>query len=211
MSQEKSTEAAPRTLEQLRAAVSAIEEDRAAPEATERRPAAPPPDPATADPDADPEAVARAVVLRQLTGAPKSRTQLEDALTRKGCPPDVAARVLDRFEEVGLVDDVAFAQTFVRSKQAGRGLARRALAHELRAKGVDDEVARGVLDEVDPEQERARAHELVAKKLRTMHGLDRTRQVRRLSGMLARKGYGPEVTRLVVNEALDATPEQARD
>ena len=89
--------------------------------------------------------MARAVVLRQLTGAPKSRKQLEDALTRKGCPDDVAAEVLDRFEQVGLVDDEAYAQAFVRSKQAGRGLARRALSHELRAKGVDDELGEVVV------------------------------------------------------------------
>lgn len=163
------------------------------------------------DADADPDAVTRAIVLRQLTGSPKSRKQLEEALRRKDCPEDSAARVLDRFEELGLVDDTAYARTFVRSKQAGRGLAKRALAHELRAKGVDDEIARDVLTEVDPEQERARAHELVAKKLRSMHGLDRAKQTRRLSGMLARKGYDAEVSRLVINEALEAAAEHARD
>ncbi|WP_084342648.1 regulatory protein RecX [Janibacter corallicola] len=163
------------------------------------------------DADADPDAVARAIVLRQLTGSPKSRKQLEDALRRKDCPGDSAERVLDRFEELGLVDDTAYARTFVRSKQTGRGLARRALAHELRAKGVDDEVIEDVLTEVDPEQERARAHELVAKKLRSMHGLDRAKQTRRLSGMLARKGYDAEVSRLVVNEALEAAAEHVRD
>ncbi|WP_082817123.1 regulatory protein RecX [Janibacter terrae] len=194
--------AAARTFEGLRAAVSAVE-----------RGAAPPPDPAgrEGDPDADPYAVARAVVLRLLTGSPKSRAELEKALRRKGCPDDVAADVLDRFEQVGLVDDEAYAQAFVRSKQAGRGLAKRALSHELRRKGVDDELAQAVLDEVDPEDERARAHELVAKKLRSMHGLDRTVQARRLAGMLARKGYGSEVARLVINEALDAQPEHQRD
>ena len=191
-------EARQRRLEGLRAAVSAIEGGE---------------DPVreVRDPDADPDAVARAIVLRQLTGSPKSRKQLEDALRRKDCPDDSAARVLDRFEELGLVDDTAYARTFVRSKQTGRGLARRALAHELRAKGIDDETVRDVISEVDPEQERARAHELVAKKLRSMHGLDRAKQTRRLSGMLARKGYDAEVSRVVVNEALDASEEHARD
>ncbi|MEK4241372.1 regulatory protein RecX [Janibacter indicus] len=191
-------------LEGLRAAVSAIEE-RAG------DPPTPPPEPATRDADSDPHAVARAVVLRQLTGAPKSRKQLQEALTRKGCPPEVAREVLDRFEEVGLVDDEAYAQAFIRSKQAGRGLARRAISHELRAKGVDDELAQSLLDEVDPEDERARAHELVAKKLRSMHGLDRAVQTRRLAGMLARKGYGHDVARVVITEALDAEPEHQRD
>lgn len=193
--------AAARTLEELRAAVSAVESGP------------PPPDPRGpgSDADADAYAVARAVVLRLLTGAPKSRSELEKALRRKGCPDDVAARVLDRYAEVGLVDDEAYARAFVRSKQAGRGLARRALTHELRAKGVADEIAEAVLDEVDPQDERGRAHALVEKRLRAMHGLDRATQTRRLSGMLARKGYGHDVARSVISEALDALPEHQRD
>lgn len=167
--------------------------------------------PGAKDADADPYAVARAVVLRLLTGAPKSRSELENALRRKDCPDDVAAQVLDRYTEVGLVDDEAYARAFVRSKRAGRGLARRALTHELRAKGVPDEIAEAVLDEVEPEDERARAHELVEKRLRSMHGLDRATQTRRLSGMLARKGYGHDVARLVINEALDSQTEHQRD
>lgn len=189
------------SLEALRAAVARAE--RASPQA--------PPPPEPQDADADPHAVARAVVLRQLTGSPKSRSQLEQALRRKGCPDDVAATVLDRFEEVGLVDDEAYAQMLVRSKQSGRGLARRALQHELRAKGVDDDIARGVLDTIEPDDEREIARVLVEKKLRTMHGLDRQVQVRRLSGLLARKGYGAEVSRRVITEALDALPEHQRD
>lgn len=150
-------------------------------------------------------------MLRLLTGAPKSRAELEKALRRKGCPDDVAAEVLDRMEQVGLVDDQAYAQMFVRSKQAGRGLARRALQHELRAKGVDEELTQEVVDAIDPAEERERARELVAKKLRTMHGLDRVVQVRRLSGMLARKGYGGEVARQVITETLDGLDEHRRD
>ena len=64
--------------------------------------------------------------------SPKSRAQLEQALARKGCDPAVAASVLDRMEEVGLVDDQAYAGMLVRSQQSGRGLARRALAQTLR-------------------------------------------------------------------------------
>src|SRR4051795_7655976 len=92
-------------------------------------------------PDADPESVARSIVLRQLTMAPRSRAQLADKLAERGAPDDVAARVLDRFEEVGLIDDAAFADMLIRSHRASRGLGRRGLAHELRRKGVDDETA----------------------------------------------------------------------
>lgn len=154
---------------------------------------------------------ARQIVLRQLTMAPRSRAQLEDALRRRNCPQDVMDRVLDRMEEVGLVDDAAYAGMLVRSQQQGRGLARRALAQELRRKGVDDATAREALDEVDPHAEEERARELVAKRIRAMAGLDATVQTRRLAGMLARKGYPADVTMRVVREAVREAPEHRRD
>src|SRR5215210_6282492 len=136
-------------------------------------------------PDADPESVARAIVLRQLTAAPRSRAQLSERLAERGAPEDVARRVLDRFEEVGLVDDAAFAAGWVRSRHETRGLSRRALAHELRAKGVDDETARTALAGLDRDDERRAAEQLVARRLRSVHGLPRQKQVSRLAGMLA--------------------------
>ena len=101
----------------------------------------------------------------------------------------MATRLLDRFEEVGLVDDDAFARAWSASRQPGKGLARRALAQELRRKGIDDEVAREALDEIDPADEEAAARALVRKKLRTLARVDDTIATRRLVGLLARKGY----------------------
>ena len=89
-------------------------------------------------PEADPESVARKILLDQLTGQARSRKELSDKLASRNVPDDVATRLLDRFEEVGLVDDEAFARAWVESRQRGRGLARRALQQELRRKGIDD-------------------------------------------------------------------------
>jgi regulatory protein len=163
----------------------------------------------TADltPDADPESVARSIVLRQLTMAPRSRAQLATKLAERGADDAVAARVLDRFEEVGLVDDSAFAEVLVRSQRAGRGLARRALAHELRRKGVDDETAQATLDGIDEDSERELARSLVERKLRSLRGVPHDKQVNRLVGMLARKGYPGALAMSVVREALAATAE----
>ena len=155
--------------------------------------------------------VARQIVLRQLALSPKSRQQLRDKLRARNCPDDVAEAVLDRMTDVGLVDDVAYAGMLVRSQQAGRGLARRALARELRTKGVDDETAQATLDQIDPEAERDRAAQLVAKKLRSMHGLEPLVQKRRLAGLLARKGYPAELSMAVIREAIAAAPEHQRD
>ncbi|KQX63645.1 hypothetical protein ASD06_10965 [Angustibacter sp. Root456] len=153
-------------------------------------------------PDADPESVARSIVLRQLTMAPRSRAQLAEKLAERGADEAVAERVLDRFEEVGLVDDTAFAEGWVRSRQATRGLSRRALAHELRSKGIDDELARATLDQVDDESEVELARGLVARRLASVRGLPPEKQVNRLVGMLARKGYSSGLAFRVVREAL---------
>jgi regulatory protein len=163
--------------------------------------------------DGEPDAydVARQIVLRQLALSPKSRQQLRDTLRARNCPDDVAEAVLDRMTDVGLVDDEAYAGMLVRSQQAGRGLARRALARELRTRGVDDETARATLEQIDPEAERDRAAHLVAKKLRSMHGLEPLVQKRRLAGMLARKGYPADLAMAVIREAIAAAPEHQRD
>jgi len=164
----------------------------------------------SASPPLDAEG-ARQVVLRQLTMGPRSRRQLEDKLRKRDCPDDVVVAVLDRMTAVGLVDDQAYAEMLVRSKQAGRGLAKRALAQELRQKGVGDELVSRALGSIDPESERARAEELAAKKMRSMSGLNPQVQSRRLSGMLARKGYPPGVVYAVVRDAVNHAPEHQRD
>ena len=155
-------------------------------------------------PEADQEAVARKILLDTLTGQARSRHELEAKLARKGVPEDLADRLLDRFAEVGLVDDAAFARAWVQSRQAGKGLARRALAHELRRKGVEEQVARAALDDVDPDDETEAARTLVRRKLRSVQRLDRATATRRLAGMLARKGHPAGVAFRVVREELDA-------
>jgi regulatory protein len=151
----------------------------------------------------DPESVARGICLRALTGAPKTRSQLADLLATRGVPEDSAETVLDRFTEVGLIDDAAFARAWVSSRQSGRGLARRALSAELRAKGVDPEVAAEAVEAVDDDDERASARRLVDRKVGAMRRLDRATATRRLMGMLARKGYSGGLAAAVVREALD--------
>jgi regulatory protein len=147
---------------------------------------------------------ARGICLRALTGAPKTRSQLADLLAARDIPDDAAETVLDRFTEVGLIDDAAFARAWVSSRQAGRGLARRALSAELRAKGVDAEVAATAVEAVDDDDERETARRLVARKVGAMRRLDRPTATRRLMGMLARKGYSGGLAAAVVREALDA-------
>jgi regulatory protein len=155
-------------------------------------------------PEADPESVGRKILLDQLTGRARSRADLATKLAQCNVPDDIATGLLDRFEEVGLIDDAAFAREWVTQRQGGRGLARRALAQELRRKGIDDDLAQAALDEVDPEDEIEAARLLVRRKLRPMRGLEEHVAVRRLVGMLGRKGYSSGVAFKVVREELHA-------
>jgi regulatory protein len=157
------------------------------------------------DPPGDPETVARAICLRLLTDRARTRAELAAVLRRRGVPDAVADRVLGRFSEVGLIDDATFAEQWVRSRHASRGLARRALAVELHRKGVDRDVAEEALAGVDTESERRRARELIDRRLRTLAlggPEERARAGRRLLGMLARKGYPASVATEVVRAAL---------
>jgi len=165
--------------------------------------------PAEPAPDADPAAVARAIGLRQLAAAPRTRAQLAEVMRRRGVPDDVAEGVLDRFEEVQLVDDGEFARQWVQSRHVGRGLARRALSHELRQRGIDDEIRRDAVEVIGDDQELEAARELVRRRWPSTRGDDPARRARRLAGMLARKGYPAGVAfraiRDVTGEAVAST------
>ena len=152
-------------------------------------------------------AKARQIVYDRLAVQARSRGDLEQALAKKQVSAEVAAAILDKFEDAGLVDDAEFARSWVQSRQRSKGLSSRVLAMELRRKGVDDELVSDALDELDPQMEIEAAHRLVQTKLRSMSTLDETTKLRRLTGLLARKGYSSQVAFDVVRHELGAEPE----
>ncbi|MFC8798237.1 regulatory protein RecX [Promicromonospora sp. NPDC057138] len=154
---------------------------------------------------------AREVVLRILTAAQRSRRELEQSLARKGYPEDVVVQVLDRFDEVGLVDDATYAETIVRTRHAERGLARRGIAAELRRRGIDEDTATEALDQLDPDDERVAGAKLATKLVTRTRSLDRQVRVRRAVGSLARKGYAPGLAFELVRDALAAEGEETDD
>lgn len=150
--------------------------------------------------EADAEASAREIVLRQLTVRARSRHELATALAKRKVPDEVAGRVLDRMEEVGLVDDASFAEEWVRSRQQRRHLSSRALQQELRRKGVDPDQVSEALEGVEPDDEHAAALALAEKKMRSMTGLEPQVRRRRLAGALARRGFSSALVGRVLDE-----------
>ena len=125
-------------------------------------------------------------------------------MRRRGVPEDAAAAVLERFAEVKLIDDATFAKAWVDSRHHGRGLASRALGAELRQRGVASEDIEEALSDLDPEQELATARELVVRRLAATAGMPVPARMRRLTGILARKGYPAGLAYRVVREVLES-------
>jgi regulatory protein len=162
------------------------------------------PDDIANDPDVDPESAARTICLRLLTVRSRTRSELADALRARDVPDVAAERVLQRFAEVGLIDDAAFAATFASSRLTERGLARREIARQLRSKGVVEDDVSAAVAGIDADTERETAQRLAERKFRSMSHLEPVVATRRLVGMLSRKGYSPglafEVAREVVKD-----------
>ena len=149
--------------------------------------------------------LARNMVLRKLTRAPQTRQQLADYLTERGIPDDICDTVLGRMTDVGLINDVEYAAMFVRSRRTGRGLAPRVLAQELRQRGIDAAIIDEELAGITPEDDRELARTLVRKKLSSVSRFDRDTQIRRLTGMLMRKGFNSGLAFEIVREELGTT------
>ncbi len=158
------------------------------------------------------EEQARALCLRLLTARARTRAELAGQLTKRGYPDDVSSRVLDRLTQVGLVDDADFAEQWVRSRRVNAGKGKRALAAELHAKGVPSEVITAALADIDAGAERERAERLVRDKLRRepLNEGDDAKVMRRLVGMLARRGYGQTMAVDVVSSELARERERRR-
>ncbi|OMB98775.1 recombination regulator RecX [Mycobacterium sp. NS-7484] len=159
------------------------------------------------------EEQAKNVCLRLLTVRARTRAELTEHLAKRGYDEGLSAKVLDRLTDVGLIDDEDFAEQWVRSRHANAGKGKRALAVELRKKGVDNDVIDAALADLDPAAERQRAEQLVRDKLRREKLSDDDGDVkvtRRLVGMLARRGYNQSMAFDVVSVELASERERRR-
>ncbi|MFM7146274.1 MAG: regulatory protein RecX [Actinomycetales bacterium] len=158
--------------------------------------------------ESDPVQVARIIALRRLHAAPRSRAELAEDLRKRGIPEEAAEEVLDRFTEVGLIDDAAYASAWVGSRHRGCGLARPVLRRELQAKGIAAQLVEEALDVIDDAAEIDRARALAVQRLPSLIRLDAASRQRRLIGFLMRRGYPVGVAAQVTREVLGAQADE---
>lgn len=137
---------------------------------------------------------------------------MRQRLQRKDFDEHTVDDVMERLDRARLLDDAEFAAEWVHSRHTYSGKGRIALRHELKAKGVADDLIEAALAEVAPGDERAVAVGLVQRKLTpavttavTDDRAAREKQFRRLTAMLARRGFAQPLAIEVVTEALDGS------
>lgn len=160
--------------------------------------------------EADPVAVAREIALRQLTAKDRTREELARALARRNVPADAARVVLDRFEEVGLIDDARYAANLVESVQR-RPRSRAVVRKELSDRGVAVETVEDAIADLDADTERDAALGLAQRKAKAVSGLPGPVAFRRVAGALARRGFGSSVVMWATAHVLDSANAESGD
>ena len=151
--------------------------------------------------DLPPEERARQLCLGALERRMRTRKQLAQLLQRKRVPSEVSVAVLDRLQEVGLINDEAYARAFVSSRQRTRPRGNRGLSSELWAKGIAPEVIHRVLEErEEAEDPIATARRALEPKLRQLAGKPSDERKRKAEQFLLRRGFSYEVIRTVLGE-----------
>jgi len=140
------------------------------------------------------------MALHALAPRARSRSVLHKNLLTRGVDEENAAGVLDALELQGLLNDLEFAKIWSESRQRQKKLSKRVIGSELRQKGVAQDIIDEVLNEVDDEDEYAMAFALAEKKYRSCAHLDQDVIYRRISSLLARKGFGHQMMARIMNQ-----------
>jgi len=150
---------------------------------------------------------AREMALRILGSAPRSVAQLREGLLKRNVVPPLIEEIIDRYIEVGLLNDSELAATVARTRHRERGASRRAISLELSRKGFEPADIEQALDQITDDDELERARLLAVKRWDKLHGIDQATRVRRTVAMLGRKGYSPSIAFGVVKSLKSADSE----
>jgi regulatory protein len=126
-------------------------------------------------------------VLNYLSYRPRSRAEITAYLRKRDVVESQIEEIVARLEQIGLVDDQAFAQFWVENREQFRPRGPRALRYELRGKGVSDDVIEQAIASVDVSDSAYRA---ASKKVRQFSGLEQPVFHQKMVEYLARRGFG---------------------
>jgi len=145
---------------------------------------------------------AEKVLLHRLRGRSLSTAEALLVLNVTGVDSGDASEIVEKFIEMGYIDEVKLADQIIHSHNVRKGLGRKGVEVEMRRRKLDPGIMMDKLEEL-PDDEAERAIELASKRILQMERFDDQTIDRRLTGFLMRKGYGSAAVRLAVRAAMD--------
>lgn len=145
--------------------------------------------------------------LRILDRRRRTRHELEQRLREKNYSLETVHGVLDRLQEVGLIDDLEYARIFLRDRLRRKAVAERVVRGQLAGRGVAGDLIDQAMAELNSESdaegpvissETERARKAALELDRRYHKLDPAVRLRRLTAALARRGFRYEIISRVV-------------
>ncbi|MFD1713027.1 regulatory protein RecX [Amnibacterium flavum] len=144
------------------------------------------------------EASTRALARRGL-----SVSEMRDKLSSIGYPADAIETEIERLLGARYLDDARLAEEIVRVEFERKGKGRSVVTGELRRRGISPDDYLGALDDIDTELELERAAEIAYRKMSSSSDLDARTAERRLSALLARRGFSGDLVRAAVARATE--------
>jgi len=154
------------------------------------------------------DAIDRAVAtaMRALDQRMQTSHELQTRLKRKGFELETIAAALERLTGYGYLNDERFAELWIENRLTHRPRGKRMLEQELRQKGIDRQTVQETMADLQIDDQAA-ALELARKRSKSVDGLPVDEQRRKLTGILARRGFDYGVIRktleIVLQEPLD--------
>ena len=157
---------------------------------------------------------ARQKALRYLAYRGRSVEEVRSKLAGKGFDDTIIKKVIDRFSDLGYLDDGNFARQWAKSLAVHRLWGDRKIEASLREKGISGDLIQEAIAGVRKEKDQRRAvQELVEKRLRREPACEvfSYKGKRRLAQTLGGRGFPPGVILDVLREMGDTPSDETDD
>jgi regulatory protein len=141
--------------------------------------------------------------LRSLDAAPRSSADLAKRLQRKDFDEALIAEVIQRLQELGLLNDESYAEALLRYCLQ-RDMGERGVRMEMSRKGVDSVVSSRLIEEASQQGQFVDAAYALGRSVaRRTQGMERKVRMRRFWSAGGRKGHSPDTLRKVFADVFD--------
>lgn len=141
--------------------------------------------------------------LRFTMTRPRSLKEIKDYFRRKEIDSSLHQSIIDKLIKLELIDDLKFAEWWVRQRLEFKHKSKKDITFELRQKGIDSNIIKNVLDDSEIDEVKI-ASELIAKKLYKWQKYEEDIRRQKISQYLAGKGFSWDVIKSVVSDFSDS-------